>query len=189
MEKLKKQLYLYIPYNEQEKEDKEIMLDVLEKIGNVFTRDCKIAHFTASSWIVNKDKTKVLMIYHNIYDSWSWTGGHADGDTDLLQVALKEAREETGLKNLKLLHDGIFSLEIGCVDSHIRKGKFISNHLHLNSTYLFEADENETLHIKEDENSGVAWFDLDKAVEVSAEQDMKQVYIKLNEKLRKMYNN
>ena len=56
-----------------------------------------MAHMTASSWIVNEDYTKVLMIYHNIYNSWAWTGGHADGDEDLLHVAVKEAREETGL--------------------------------------------------------------------------------------------
>lgn len=48
------------------------------------------------------------MAYHNIYKSWAWTGGHSDGDSDLLNVALKEAKEETGLENLKVLSDGIF---------------------------------------------------------------------------------
>lgn len=52
---------------------------------------------TASAWVVNKDRSKVLMIYHNIYNSWSWLGGHADGETDLLAVAIREVREEAGI--------------------------------------------------------------------------------------------
>mgnify|MGYP002237558723 CR=1 FL=1 len=52
---------------------------------------------TASAWVVNKDRSKVLMIYHNIYNSWSWLGGHADGETDLLAVAIREVREEAAL--------------------------------------------------------------------------------------------
>ena len=98
----------YKPYNEQEKCDKELILEYMDTFDDVLTRDNKMCHFTASNWIVNKERTKVLMIYHNIYDSWAWTGGHADGDSDLLHVALKEANEETSLKNLKVLNDGIF---------------------------------------------------------------------------------
>lgn len=188
MEELKKQLTKYIPYNEQETEDKQTMITAIENLDNVFSRECKICHFTASSWIVNKEKTKVVMIHHNIYNSWAWTGGHADGDTNLLNVALKEANEETGIKNLKVLYDGIFSLEVGNVNHHIKNGKFISDHLHLNYTYLLEADENEILKIKEDENSNVCWFTLDKAVEASTENNIKPIYIKLNKKLREMYN-
>ncbi len=128
------------------------------------------------------------MIYHNIYNSWAWTGGHADGDTDLLHVALKEAEEETGIKDFKVLYDGIFSIEIGNVKHHIKNDKFISDHLHLNCTYLLEADDNEILQIKEDENSNIAWFDLDDAVKASTEPHIEPIYVKLNEKLRKLYN-
>ena len=56
-------------------------MEYLNTFNDVLTRNNKMCHFTASSWIINKDKTKVLMVYHNIYKSWSWTGGHADGDT------------------------------------------------------------------------------------------------------------
>lgn len=181
---LKKQIEKYIPYNEQEKSDKEIMLKSLETFDDMLTRENKICHFTASNWIVNKERTKVLMIYHNIYKSWAWVGGHADGDADLLHVALKEAEEETGLKNFKVLSDGIFAIKIATVDSHIKRGKFVSDHLHFDCCFLLEADENEEVHIKEDENSGVKWIDIDKAVETSNEEKMKPVYQKLNEKLK-----
>lgn len=181
---LKMSLEKFVPYNEQEESDKELMLKYIDQFDDVLTRENALCHFTASNWIVNKDKTKVLMIYHNIYNSWAWTGGHADGESDLLYVARKEAEEETGIKNLKLLSDGIFSVENLTVDSHIKRGKFVSSHLHLNCTYLFEADEEDILRIKEDENSGVKWIDIDKVCEVSSEEKMKLVYKKLNDKLK-----
>ena len=126
------------------------------------------------------------MVYHNIYKSWAWTGGHADGDSDLIHVALKEANEETGLTNLKFISDGIFSLQILTVDSHIKKGKFVASHLHLDCCFLIEADENEELRIKDDENSGVKWVDINKAVELTNEVKMKPIYAKLNEKVFNM---
>ena len=182
---LLEQLKAYAPYNEQETNDKEVMIKLLEKESDIFTRENEVAHFTASSWLVNKEHTKVLMIYHNIYHSWSWTGGHADGDTDLLAVAMREAMEETGVKTITPVSEDIFSIEILTVDGHIKRGKYVPSHLHLNVTYLLEADEAEVLHIKQDENSGVAWFTLEEALEKCSEPWMIEwIYKKLNEKLR-----
>ena len=84
----------YIPYNDQEAADKEAILYAISNFDNLLTRENPLAHITSSGYIVNKDKTKVLMIYHNIYDSWAWVGGHADGDDDLLRVIKKEIEEE-----------------------------------------------------------------------------------------------
>ena len=176
----------YKPCNEQEEKDKELMLKYINTFDDVLTRNNEICHFTASNWIVNKERTKVLMVYHNIYKSWAWTGGHADGDSDLIHVALKEANEETGLTNLKVISDGIFSLQILTVDSHIKRGKFVASHLHLDCCFLVEADENEKLRIKDDENSGVKWVDNNKAVELTNEVKMKPIYAKLNEKVLKL---
>lgn len=64
----------YIPVNEQEARDKEIMLKHLVSDEDYFTRENQAAHFTASIWTVNKERTKTLMVYHNLYDSWSWIG-------------------------------------------------------------------------------------------------------------------
>ena len=182
---LLKQLKAYAPYNEQETNDKEVMIKLLEKESDIFTRENEVAHFTASSWLVNKEHTKVLMIYHNIYHSWSWTGGHADGDMDLLAVAMREAMEETGVKTITPVSKDLFSIEILTVDGHIKRGKYVPSHLHLNVTYLLEADEAEVLHIKQDENSGVAWFTFEEALEKCSEPWMIEwIYKKLNEKLR-----
>lgn len=174
----------YNPFNEQEKQDKKVAIDYITTFPNILTRENEFAHMTASSWIVNKDRTKVLMIFHNIYQSWAWTGGHADGEDNLLNVAIRETMEETGIKNIKPLQEDIFSLELLCVDGHVKRGKYVSSHIHINVTYLLEADESEALAIKEDENSGVRWIDIDDAVQISNEQNMKVVYTKLNKKLK-----
>lgn len=182
---LYEQLKNYKPYNEQEEKDKEAMLWFMKHSENVFTRDNTIAHFSASSWLVNKDRTKVVMVYHNLYDSWAWTGGHADGEEDLLHVAVKEAKEETGLKNVTPVTADIFSVEMLTVDGHIKRGSYVSSHLHINVTFLLEANEKEELSVKPDENSGVRWFTLEEAITACSEPWMKQIYLKLNEKLEK----
>lgn len=184
MEDLKNRIEKYIPYNEQEKSDRNVMLKYINDFDDVLTRNNEYGHFTASGWVVNNKRTKVLMVYHNIYKSWSWTGGHSDGDSNLLNVAIKELKEETGVKNVKPILDDIFSLEIICVNGHVKKEKYVSSHVHLNVSYFLEADENDALKVKEDENSGVKWVDIDKVIEVSSEPWMKGIYKKLIEKMK-----
>lgn len=179
------QIERYQPYNEQEEKDKQTILKYINTFDDVLTRKNEFGHFTASSWVLNKERTKVLMIYHNIYKSWAWTGGHADGDTDLLYTAIRELKEETGVKNVKVVDDGIFSLEIVCVNGHMKRGEYVSSHVHLNLTFLLEVDENETLKMKEDENSGVKWINIEDVEKVSNEKWIKEnIYRKLNEKLK-----
>ncbi len=176
----------YAPCCEQEARDKAVILEFLEKNADAFSRDNLIAHMTASAWIVNPERTKVVMVYHRIYDSWSWTGGHADGETDLFSVALREAREETGLQKVRAVSPEIFSLEVLTVDGHEKRGEYVPSHLHLNVTYLLEADEDEPLRACEEENKGVAWFTLDDALAASTEPwFVERIYKKLNEKLKK----
>ena len=175
----------YVPFNEQERRDKELILRFLEQNEDAFLRSNRIAHMTASAWVVNPARDKLLMVYHKIYDSWSWTGGHADGETDLLSVALREVTEETGVRSVRPVTDDIYSLEIVTVDGHEKRGEYVSSHLHLNVTYLLEADDRSPLRVCEDENKGVAWFSLDGALAASTEPwFVKRIYTKLNDKLR-----
>lgn len=186
MEKLLQKIREYQPYTEQEERDQKIMMDYLISARTPFLRENEICHMTASGWIVNKDRTKVLMVYHNIYHSWSWSGGHADGETDLLSVALKEAREETGIQKVHPVTDEIFSIETLVVEGHMKKGKYVSSHLHMNVTYLLEADEEETLSIKPDENSGVRWILVEELEQYVTEPWMLEwIYHKLVEKSRR----
>ena len=176
----------YEPFNEQEMRDKDVILRFLEENDDAFLRENLIAHMTASAWVVNPKRDKVLMVYHRIYDSWSWTGGHADGEEDLLAVALREVTEETGVTHVRPVSEDIFSLETVTVEGHEKRGEYVPSHLHLNLTYLLEADDTEALRVCEDENKGVAWFGLDEALEASTEPwFVKRIYGKLNEKLKK----
>ena len=176
----------YNPFNEQEERDREVLLRLLSGVEDVYSRKNLTAHMTASAWVVNENRDKVLMAYHNIYHSWSWLGGHADGERDLLAVALREVGEESGVIHVRPLSEEIFSLEILTVDGHEKRGKYVPSHLHLNLTYLLEAREGDALSMKADENSGVAWFGLEEAVKASTEPWFKErVYGKLNEKLRR----
>ena len=173
----------YQPYNEQEEMDKPLILEWIKNNDNAFLRENVVAHMTASAWVVNKDRSKVLMVYHNIYKSWSWLGGHADGETDLLSVAVREVKEEAGISNVTPVSKDIFSVESLTVDGHWKNGKYVSSHLHFNATYLLEADSEEAVSIKVDENSGVAWFSPEDALKKSTEPwFVEHVYAKLIEK-------
>ena len=184
MQNLRAQIAAYHPCNAQEAADRELLLRALDTLESPLTRENPFAHFTASSWIVNPDRTRALMAWHNIYRTWAWTGGHADGEADLLSVALREAREETGLEALAPVLPEIYSLEILPVNSHVRRGKFVSAHLHLNVTYLLAADDAQPIRPKADENRAVAWLPLEEAADNKDEPFMAVIYHKLNEKLR-----
>ncbi|MBP3707806.1 MAG: NUDIX hydrolase [Clostridia bacterium] len=180
-----KSIEKYVPFNEQEEVDKRIMLKYLKESNNILTRNNEMAHFTSSAFVFNKNHTKVLMTYHKIYNSWGWVGGHSDGDNDLLYVAMKEAMEETGITKVKPIYDDIFTLEIINVNGHEKRGKYVASHAHLNVTYLLEADENEEIHIKEDENSGVAWVPIDEVIGKSTEPWVRErIYKKILDKFK-----
>jgi len=175
----------YEPVNEQERIDKKVILNFIKNHTDCFNRDNLIGHMTCSIWTVNKARTKTLMVYHNIYDSWSWIGGHADGIENLSEVAMRELQEETGVKHARLVSDEIFSIEVLPVSGHEKKGKYVPSHLHLNITYLAEADEEEVLIVNVDENKGVKWFTFEEALKVSNEPwFVERIYKKLIEKVR-----
>lgn len=186
MEKsLYEQIKSYIPWNEQEEADREEILRALLQ-EDIFLRSSRLAHITASAWTVNGARNQVLMAYHNIYHSWSWLGGHADGEKDLLSVAIREVQEESGIRSVVPVSEDIFSLEVLTVDGHEKKGIYVPSHLHLNITYLLEADDSELLTGKPDENSAVAWFSPKEAVAASTEPWFQErIYRKLNQKLTK----
>ena len=186
-QELTEQIKNYIPFNEQEERDKVLILQWLKENENAFSRKNTVAHMTASAWVVNKDRTKVLMVYHNIYNSWSWLGGHADGEKDLLKVAVREVKEEAGIQNVHPVSEEIFSLESLTVDGHVKNGSYISSHLHFNVTYLLEADSEESVSIKPDENSGVSWFTPEEALKRSTEPwFVEHVYSKLRDKIHSL---
>ena len=197
------------PFNEQEAADKHVILRALDTDPDCLDRSAQ-AHMACSIWVVDPSFTQTLLVYHNIYDSWSWIGGHADGECDLAAVALRELQEETGVAHARLVAgeahgagdtsaasaptvggvrplcgpSGIYSLEVLTVDGHEKRGAYVSSHLHLNVTYLAIVDPAEPIRIKPDENSGVRWVPLEDAIRLSTEPWIRdRIYRKLIDKL------
>ena len=174
------------PWNEQESTDRCELLRRLRSGEDLLSRDNLSAHLTVSAWVVSPDRTQVLLAYHDLYDSWAWLGGHADGETDLLSVALREVREESGLADVRPVSEDIYSVEILAVEGHEKKGRYVPSHLHLNVTFLLEADPSAPLRSLPGENSAVRWFSLEEAIEVSTEPWIRErIYKKLNAHISK----
>ena len=170
----------FSPKDGREEREKAMMLDLIAQYGDgILTRENDFAHMTASSIIVSRDRKRTLMAFHKIYNSWAWTGGHADGESDFEAIARREAQEETGIVNLRRLGNGPASVEILPVWAHIKRGKHVGSHLHLNVSYLFEADDSLPLRVAQDENSAVGWIEVDKLCENVSEPPMIPIYERL----------
>lgn len=177
----------FVPYNEQEAQDKIVMLRYLHDFKDIYQRTNVYAHMCSSPWIINETGDKVLMIYHNIFDSWSWCGGHCDGDSDVIAVALREGKEETGLQDLQILSKELLAIDILPVLPHFKSGKFVSAHVHLNTTFLCVAKEDAPLQDKPDENSGVTWISITALAALVNEKAMIVVYQKLIDKTKILF--
>lgn len=180
-------LQAFSPFNEQEAADRDFILKRLRCDSEVFERTA-VAHMACSVWTVDPTFSQTLLVYHNIYDSWSWIGGHADGQRDIAAVALRELAEETGVSGAHLVPCGpgnLLSCEVLTVNGHEKRGEYVSSHLHLNVTYLAVADPAQHIRVKPDENSGVKWVPLDDAVALSTEPWIRdRIYRKLIAKTR-----
>lgn len=151
----------FAPSDAQESEDQRTLLWYAAMFPDtVLTRENPIAHITSSGFVMNATLDKMLMIHHNIRDAWAWTGGHADGDADLLRVALREACEETGATHIRPLSERIASIDVLPVYGHTRRGRYVGAHLHLSVSYILICNESDPLREKPDENSGVRWLDV-----------------------------
>lgn len=106
---IEKLLENFVPEGQQEKTDFKVFQDFAADEKNL--NRSSIAHFTASVFVLNESHDKILGIYHKIYQSWGWVGGHADGNADLLAVAVKEVQEETGLRSFKNFQKCQFQLK------------------------------------------------------------------------------
>lgn len=180
---LNEQIENYEPFDEQEQRDKEQFLKFIKTFDDVLTRDNIFGHFSASAFVVNKEKNKMVVVYHNINDGWIYPGGHADGEDNLLNVAIREVEEETGLKT-KILNKSIFSISSAPVKGHVKRGKYVSAHLHFDVVYLLEADDTQPLIFRDDESRGVKWISFDEADDKTMCDFIRPIHRKLIKKLK-----
>ena len=123
--------------------------------SDCFERSLLTGHVTASGWIVSENKREVLLMHHRKLDRWFQPGGHCDGDPDVLLVAKKEVEEETGVKDPKLLSEGIFDVDIHLIPANAKDPA----HDHYDIRFLFEADKNMELVINM-ESKDVRWIPI-----------------------------
>ena len=185
---LREQIEAYQPFNEQEAFDKKAILAFIDRNPDYLLRSNLMAHFTVSTIVVNPAMDKVLFAHHNIYKSWGWLGGHNDGDEDMLNVAMKETEEESGLTKIKPYSKEIFMLDTIYVPNHIKHGKHVSDHLHLNATFLVVADESEKPIVNVEENSGVQWFPIATVLKIVHEPRMIPIYQKAFQRIALLKN-
>jgi 8-oxo-dGTP pyrophosphatase MutT (NUDIX family) len=144
-------------YHSSFKEEILFVTEFLEllKHPQAFQRDNLPGHITGSAWILDQSRQSVLLVHHGTLNKWLQPGGHADGEENVLNVALREADEETGLKNFLLLQENIFDLDIHPIPA--RKG--FPDHLHYDIRFLFEASKKERVIVSE-ESHDVDWVHL-----------------------------
>jgi 8-oxo-dGTP pyrophosphatase MutT (NUDIX family) len=155
-EPLQQLLRAHLPAEGEEAAMHRDLLAFVAGHATCFERSLKIGHITGSAWIVNPDKTRALLVHHAKLNRWLQPGGHADGETDVLGVALREAREETGLTSLCAPSTAIFDVDIHPIPARGDEPE----HLHHDVRFLIEADDAETVTVSE-ESHDVRWFDLD----------------------------
>ena len=170
MKNLKQLLKIYIQKNPYEVNAIK-MLNFFDNHDGCFEKDNLPGHFTGSAWVISPDKNKILMTHHKKLNMWLQLGGHADGETDLKSVALKEAKEESGLIDFSILSEEIFDLDIHQIESMNEEPK----HLHYDVRFLLEADPNEQNLIISEESHDVRWIHLDDVLKYNSEESISRM--------------
>ncbi len=161
------QLSQYRPADVLEKQMLEHIQNFVRTEIRCFERSLPAGHITGSAWILDRGRTHVLLTHHRKLDRWLQLGGHADGDPDVLKVALREGREESGLENMVPVSDAIFDLDVHEIPPHKNEPK----HLHYDIRFLFEADKDAPLKIS-GESKNLEWIALEKVSEYTTDESM-----------------
>jgi len=144
------------------------MLSFYRTERDVFSKKNKNGHFTGSGWVVSPDKRKILMTHHKTINKWLQLGGHADGETDLLKVALREATEESGLHRFEILNKTVFDLDV----HKIPKICSDLSHFHYDVRFLLEADPEKEPIIVSKESYDVAWVPIENVLKLNSEKSI-----------------
>ncbi|ODT93912.1 MAG: NUDIX hydrolase [Rhodanobacter sp. SCN 67-45] len=153
-------------YRDQWQGDADVVAqfeDFAQTHADAFERGNPVAHFTGSAWLVSADGERVLLMHHRKLDRWLQPGGHADGDTDLARVALREAEEETGLAGLHV-DGGIFDIDRHRIAARGNEPE----HWHYDLRYVVRASADESFVVNA-ESHALAWRPVN---EVAADETL-----------------
>lgn len=164
----------YTPSYPEEEVYKEKMIELLGASDDCFLRSCRVGHFTASAFLLNKDKTHVLMMHHAKLDRWMQLGGHCDGNTDVHAVAIKEAQEESGIDQIKLLNEDIFDIDIHLIPSRAKE----QAHYHFDIRFLLHAYESDNF-VQNRESKELRWIFMTEEEPLSDSESVNRMFRKL----------
>lgn len=168
-------------YARRHPEEEEVIRDFTNFVkseSRCFERSLALGHITGSAWVVNAEGDEVLLTHHRKLDRWLQLGGHADGESDVLAVAIKEAEEESGLTDFTHIGSGIFDIDIHLIPE--RKGE--PAHLHYDVRYVLRANGDRN-YIVSDESHDLRWVKPDEVKTLTTESSMMRMVAKWNEHL------
>jgi 8-oxo-dGTP pyrophosphatase MutT (NUDIX family) len=178
--RLIKEIQQYIPINETEQKHKNHLLSFLQESENNFDRSNLAGHITGSAWLLNNDKSMVLLTHHRKLNRWLPLGGHADGETDILAVAIKEAQEESGLTKVIPVQKLIFDIDVHVIPTNATKGE--PEHYHYDICYLLWTAQDAFVVSKE--SLDLKWVAIDEIVDFATSESL----LRMAGKWRKMLN-
>ncbi len=146
----------------------------IEQNEDCLERSNSLGHLTGSAWILDKTRTFALLTHHQKLDKWLQLGGHADGNEAVLCVALKEAKEEAGLKSVQLIRQHIFDVDVHIIPEY----KGVLEHKHYDIRYLLEADMSEPLTVSS-ESKTLAWLPINEVEKINADESVMRMVRKV----------
>lgn len=171
---LLEKLDAYTAFDQAEKRMATVIERFVHAHPRCFERSLEIGHITGSAWIVDRERTHVLLTHHRKLDRWLQLGGHADGDPDILNVAWREAREESGLEEIKPVSEDIFDTDVHRIPATPKE----PTHFHHDVRFLFEADRHAPLVISV-ESKDLAWVPIAKIGDYSVDDSIMRMAYKL----------
>ena len=148
-------LAAYRPIDDADRAQCARIVKFVDETPACFERSNAAGHVTGSAWVVDKDRARVLLTHHKKLGKWLQLGGHADGDADVPAVALREAQEESGLRDLRLLSKNIFDLDVHPIPAHGADPA----HFHYDIRFVFQANGPEPI-VTGAESNELAWVDI-----------------------------
>lgn len=161
------ELERYRPADAREGAMVELLRDFVARTADCFERSSPSGHVTGSAWVVDRALESVLLTHHRKLGRWLQLGGHADGDGDIRRVALREAREESGLWNIVLARDAIYDVDV----HEIPARRDEPAHLHYDIRFAFYADRL-AVPVPSEESHEVAWIPLRQLAEFGADESV-----------------
>ena len=163
----------HTPFDETEAAHQQALLSFVQNHRRFYKRTLATGHTTGSAWIINPAHTHALMLHHKKLSRWLQPGGHVEHDANLLATALREAREETGIIDCRIVSNAIFDLDIHTIPTNKKE----TEHLHYDIRYLLEAQSN-ALPVVSDESNEVKWFTLKEIAAINDEPSIRRMILK-----------